>query len=104
MAGHDYDVLLVDFNLGADVGTRLLDEIGGRGAKSVGILLTGLANPEVHDSALRSGAIGMILKGDLSATVLENTIRYSLYTHRLEATASGVLNAFISADRNRIAV
>ena len=99
MAEHDYDVLLLDFNLGPEFGTRLLEEIGGRGAKSVAILLTGLANQDVHDAALRSGAIGMILKEDLSSTVLENTIRSSLYTHRLEAAATGVLDAYISAEK-----
>ncbi len=46
----------------------------------------------------------MILKDDLSATVLESTIRSSIYTHRLEAAASGVLNAYISADRKEIAI
>jgi DNA-binding NarL/FixJ family response regulator len=94
---HDYDVLLIDFNLGPEVGTRLLDEIGGRGAKAVSILLTGLVDHEVHEASLRSGATGLIVKSDVSASVLENTIRYALYTHQIEADASGVLRALLAA-------
>lgn len=84
MSEHAYDVLLVDYNLGVECGSRLLDEIGGRGSRAVPILLTGEADPRVHDLALSAGAICCINKRDLSPTLLEMTMRSALYTHRLE--------------------
>jgi DNA-binding NarL/FixJ family response regulator len=84
MSEHDYDILLIDYNLGVDCGTRLLDEIGGRGSKAVPILLSGLVDSHVHEIALQAGAITCISKSDLSPTLLETTIRCSMYTHQLE--------------------
>jgi DNA-binding NtrC family response regulator len=88
-----YDVYLIDYNLGAECGVRFLQEIGGRSGQAVAILLTGLLDRQVHDNALRAGAIGCINKSDLSPRLLETTIRYAMYTHRLEAGVSRVIRA-----------
>jgi DNA-binding NarL/FixJ family response regulator len=88
-----YDVYLIDYNLGAESGARLLQELGGRSSRGVCILLTGLIDRDVHEIALRAGAIGCINKADLSPSLLETTIRYALYTHRLEAQISALLSA-----------
>ncbi len=50
MSEHDYDVLLVDFNLGPEFGTRLLDEIGAVGPNrsafsSLGLPITMFMKP-----------------------------------------------------------
>lgn len=93
---HTFDVMLIDYNLGTESGARLLKEIGGRGSRSVAILLTGLIDRGVHEIALQAGAIGCINKSDLSPTLLETTIRSALYTHRLEAEVSSLLWALAS--------
>jgi DNA-binding NarL/FixJ family response regulator len=90
-----YDVYLIDYNLGADCGIRFLQEIGGRSGRAVAILLTGLLDRQVHENALRAGAIGCINKSDLSPRLLETTIRYALYNHRVEAGISKVLTALV---------
>lgn len=92
IADNTYDIFLIDYNLGEDSGARLLQEIGGRSGRGVSILLTGLIDRSVHEIALRAGAIGCINKSDLSPTLLETTIRYAIYTHRLEAQVSGLLS------------
>lgn len=84
MGERAYDVLLIDYNLGMECGSRLLAEIGGRSSKAVPILLTGTLDQGVHEAALKAGAICCISKGDLSPTLLETTIRSAMYTHRLE--------------------
>ena len=93
MAEHAYDVLLIDYNLGVECGSRLLDEIGGRGGHAVPILLTGELDHRVHESALLAGAICCINKRDLSPTLLETTIRSAMYTHRLEAEVMVLVKA-----------
>lgn len=92
IADNTYDIFLIDYNLGEDSGARLLQEIGGRSGSGVPILLTGLIDRNVHEIALRAGAIGCINKSDLSPTLLETTIRYAIYTHRLEAQVAGLLS------------
>jgi response regulator of citrate/malate metabolism len=93
IADNVYDVYLIDYNLGAECGVRFLQEVGGRSGRTVAILLTGLLDRHVHDNALRAGAISCINKSDLSPRLLETTIRYALYTHRIEASVSKVLTA-----------
>jgi DNA-binding NarL/FixJ family response regulator len=98
VADNAYDVFLIDYNLGSESGARLLQELGGRASRGVPILLTGLIDRDVQEIALRAGAIGCINKRDLSPTLLETTIRYALYTHRLEAEISTLLRAAASSD------
>ena len=100
MAKHVYDVVLINYQLGLDCGVRLLQEIGGRGAAAVPILMTSLPDHEVQEIALRAGAIGCIHKCDISPTLLETTIRYALYTHRIEGQISGMLHALASRGGN----
>jgi CheY-like chemotaxis protein len=97
MTESDYDVYLIDYNLGAECGARFVQEVGGRSGRGVPILLTGLMDRQVHDNALRAGAVSCINKSDLSPTLLETTIRYALYTHRIEAGISRLVSALTDA-------
>jgi DNA-binding NarL/FixJ family response regulator len=92
-----YDVYLIDYNLGAECGARFVQEVGGRSGRGVPILLTGLMDRQVHDNALHAGAISCINKSDLSPTLLETTIRYALYTHRVEAGVTRLVQALSAA-------
>jgi DNA-binding NtrC family response regulator len=85
LANQEFDIHLVDMNLGAESGARFLIESGGRSGRGVSIALTGLLTQEAHDLALRSGALACIAKKDLSPTLLETTIRSVLHTRRVEA-------------------
>jgi DNA-binding NtrC family response regulator len=104
IAENSYDVYLIDYNLGAECGARFVQEIGGRSGRGVAILLTGLLDRQVHDNALHAGAISCINKSDLSPTLLETTIRYALYTHRVEAGISRLVQALAQASANVSAV
>ena len=104
MAEHCYDVFLVDHELGADCGARLLGEIGGRaGGRGVPILLTSQDDREVHEIALGAGAVACIDKRDLSTTLLETTIRYALFTHRLEKGAARLIRALAAVGTSETA-
>ena len=96
----EFDVFLIDYNLGAESGARFLQEVGGRGCRSLPILLTGLLDREVHDIAMRAGAICCINKADLSPTLLETTIRYALYTHQRESEMAALLRSLATTGRS----
>ena len=70
-----YDVCLVDYRLGgAENGIDLTRELIGDGHKMPVILLTGLDDPEVDDKAARAGAADFLVKGQITAAILERTI------------------------------
>ncbi len=74
----DYDVCLIDYRLGARNGLELLREAVARGCKLPLILLTGQGNREVDIAAMQAGAADYLIKGHMTASVLERSIRYAL--------------------------
>ena len=79
-----HDVCLLDHRLGARTGIELLREARADGHASPMILLTGLADPELDLEAMRAGAADYLVKGQLSAALLERSIRYALAHRRSE--------------------
>jgi putative two-component system response regulator len=76
-----YDVCLVDYRLGAENGIDLARELISEGHRMPVILLTGQDDPEVDDRAARAGAADFLVKGQVTAAVLERTIRYAIQSH-----------------------
>jgi PAS domain S-box-containing protein len=72
-----HDIALVDFRLGAQTGLDLLRESRELGASLPILLLTGQGDREVDEEAMRAGAADYLVKGQLSADVLERAIRYA---------------------------
>jgi PAS domain S-box-containing protein len=79
IARGDYDAYLVDYRLGAQTGIDLLAELGQESAsiKPI-ILLTGKGDHEVDMKAMQSGAADYLVKNQLSAPLLERSIRYAV--------------------------
>jgi ActR/RegA family two-component response regulator len=78
------DIAFVDYHLGPDSGLVFLKENGGRIGGALTILLTGAVDSSVQSIALDAGAIACLNKRDMSTSLLENTIRSALHTHKLE--------------------
>ena len=77
-----YDVCLVDYRLGgSENGIDLARTLIAEGHKLPIILLTGLDDPEVDDTAARAGAADFLVKGQITAAILERTIRYAIQSH-----------------------
>ncbi len=98
--GH-YDVCLFDYRLGAETGLSLVKAAREQGARAPAILLTGQDDRAIDEAAEAVGAVGYLTKGNLTATLLERSIRYAVRNRRrtdeLEALASrdpmtGLLN------------
>ncbi len=71
------DVCLVDYRLGERNGLDLLAEIAGITGHPQVVLLTGEGDHELDVSAARAGAADYLVKGELTAPMLERSIRYA---------------------------
>ncbi len=74
----NFDTCLLDYRLGANTGIELLHEIGKLGLRCPTILLTGHGDFEVDVQAMQIGAADYLIKGQLTAPLLERSIRYSI--------------------------
>jgi DNA-binding response OmpR family regulator len=74
----EHDVYLLDYRLGERDGLQLLREALMRGCRAPLILLTGQGDREVDLAAMSAGAADFLPKNQLSAALLERSIRYAL--------------------------
>ena len=96
-----FDVVLVDFCLGMDTGTRAIQELGGRIGSAALILLTGMPGQDIREIALKAGAIHCIDKNQLNPVLLETTIRSALHTHALETKLQEMIVELELANRGK---
>ncbi len=82
LRGHD--VYLLDYQLGGRTGLEFLREAAERGCTAPVIFLTGQGDYEVDLEAMRSGAVDFLIKDEISASLLERSIRYALERKRTE--------------------
>ncbi len=74
----EYDVCLVDYRLGPENGIGVIRSLLEHRDDLAAILLTGQGDHEVDIEAARAGASDYLVKGEVSPTLLERTIRYAL--------------------------
>jgi len=74
----EYDVCLFDYRLGARSGLELLREAALRGCEIPLILLSGQGGYDVDVKAMEAGASDYLVKGQITAELLERSIRYSI--------------------------
>ncbi len=80
-----HDVYLVDYRLGWYDGLDLLREGLARHDRAPFILLTGQGDYETDLAAMQAGAADYLVKSELTAALLERTIRYALERRRAAA-------------------
>lgn len=79
-----YDAYLVDYHLGARNGLELIVEAQRVGCNAPLILLTGQDDRNIDLRALQAGATDYLVKGQISAPLLERSLRYAVeHTHTL---------------------
>jgi PAS domain S-box-containing protein len=84
MANNQFDVYLVDYRLGMHNGLELLREAVAVGCSSPIILLTGQGDREIDLEAIQAGAADYLEKSQLTAPLLERSIRYAIERRRAE--------------------
>lgn len=84
MGRAEHDVYLVDYRLGERDGLELLRAAIASGCKAPIIMLTGQGDHIVDVAAMEAGAADYLDKGQLSAPLLERSIRYAIEHKRAE--------------------
>lgn len=101
VAEADFDVALIDFHLGDETGTQVMQALGGRRGEIALIFLTGENDPAIKRQALESGALHVVSKDSLAPEILENAIHSSLYAQTIENQLSDALVELERATRAR---
>jgi two-component system, cell cycle sensor histidine kinase and response regulator CckA len=78
IANSEYDIYLVDYRLGERNGLELLHELIDSGNSTPLILLTGKGDREIDIEAMKAGAADYLEKSQLTAPLLERSIRYAI--------------------------
>jgi response regulator RpfG family c-di-GMP phosphodiesterase len=77
-----YDVCFIDYRLGgAENGIDLARELIADGHRMPIIFLTGTNDRDIDDKAARAGAADFLVKGEISAAILDRAIRYAIQSH-----------------------
>jgi putative two-component system response regulator len=77
-----FDVCLVDYRLGgAESGIDLARALIGERRTMPVILLTGMNDREIDEQAASIGAADYLVKGEISAAILDRAIRYAIKNH-----------------------
>jgi signal transduction histidine kinase len=84
LVSNEHAVCLLDYRLGVHNGIELLRQARVRGCNSPSIILTGQADRELDFEAMRAGASDYLIKSEITAALLERSIRYSRERRRRE--------------------
>ncbi|MDH6065140.1 hybrid sensor histidine kinase/response regulator [Umezakia ovalisporum] len=84
IAQNNYDIYLVDYRLGIHSGLELLRQAIAEGCSSPIILLTGHGDREIDLEAMKAGAADYLEKSQLTAPLLERSIRYAMERKQTE--------------------
>ncbi|MCC5606176.1 response regulator [Nostoc sp. CHAB 5834] len=84
IARNQHDIYLVDYRLGQESGLELLREAIANGCCSPIILLTGQGDWEIDIEAIKAGAADYLEKSQLTAPLLERSIRYAIERKQTE--------------------
>ena len=80
----DFDVYLIDYRIGAESGIDLVREARAAGSLAPLIMLTGQGDEEVGLAAIQAGADDYLVKGRITGSALERSIRYAVERKRAE--------------------
>ncbi|ALF55337.1 histidine kinase [Nostoc piscinale CENA21] len=84
IAQNQHDIYLVDYRLGIHNGLELLRAAVANGCTAPIILLTGQGDKEIDIEAMKAGAADYLEKSQLTAPLLERSIRYAIERKQTE--------------------
>ncbi|MGV8073056.1 MAG: response regulator [Syntrophobacteraceae bacterium] len=102
----NHDVCLLDYQLGERDGLDLLRDSKGADGVAPVIILTGHGNYDLDLEAMEAGAADYLMKEQITAYVLERSIRYAIEHKRSERQLKSLSSRLLSAqeeERRRIA-
>ena len=78
LCSEKFDICVLDYRLGEHNGVELVGEASKRGCRAPIILLTSQDDRDVDLAAMNAGAADFLNKGQITAAMLERSIRYSI--------------------------
>lgn len=81
---NEYDVYLIDYRLGENTGTDILEQVHPERFRQPFILMTGVSDSDLEWRSLRLAAADYLVKGSFDATLLSRTIMYALQRKHME--------------------
>ena len=94
----NFDVCLVDYQLGGHTGVQVVTESHARGVTCPFLLLTGAGSRAIDLLAMRAGAKGYLEKGRLCPADLERAMRYAIGSRPALDQAAGAAPTRVPAD------
>jgi signal transduction histidine kinase len=73
-----FHVYLIDYRLGGENGLNLIKSAKTKGCTGPLILMTGQGDMEIDEQAMKAGAADYLVKGKITASELDRSIRYSI--------------------------
>jgi two-component system cell cycle sensor histidine kinase/response regulator CckA len=96
---NEYDLMLVDYSLGARNGLDLLAELRARESVTPVIFLTGHGGEEVAVRALKGGAVDYLAKAKMTAEGLGSAVRHALALRARDAAVREAREALAERER-----
>jgi signal transduction histidine kinase len=84
MDSREHDVCLLDYRLGERTGLELLKEVRERSRCAPIIFLTSQGDYQIDLEAMKGGAADYLIKDQISASLLERSMRYALERRRAD--------------------
>jgi PAS domain S-box-containing protein len=95
-----FDVILLDYALGAKTGLDLLEHVRESGVATPVIFLTGHGDEEIVVRALQAGAVDYLSKARLNAASLASAVHHALALAEKEAAAREARDALSACERD----
>jgi diguanylate cyclase (GGDEF)-like protein len=89
----EHDICLLDYRLGERNGLDFLREASEKNCKVPIILLTGQGDREIDMEASKAGATDYMVKGQISESMIERSIRYSIENKKIEQSRDAALES-----------
>ena len=84
LAGQNFDVCLLDYNLGMETGLDLMRQVRRSGITVPIILLTGTSDDNIDYLVMKEGAEDYLRKDQVNAQSLERSIRYAVLRQKMQ--------------------
>lgn len=97
LGSQSFEGALIDLDLGASTGFDLITQLGGRGATTPMIVITGRASRDMDERAAEVGAYAFLEKDSLTYGSLERALRYARRAHAAERTLQEMARAALQA-------
>ena len=96
---NSYDIHLFDYRLGLSTGLDLVQHANSLPSPAPSILLTGIADRHVDLLAAQTGAVDYLVKGELTPSHLERSIRYAIERRRAETEREALAEQLMETSR-----